>query len=101
MRTFNGLQIFTEQLTNSGQLDQRYVTLNTDQTIIGKKTIANFLIYNPNYIPSAPNSPGVSGQISFNGKFDYMLICVSGDGVNGLWRGIPLVNNWEFPAEGN
>jgi hypothetical protein len=25
MRTFNGLQIFTEQLTNSGQLDARYI----------------------------------------------------------------------------
>jgi hypothetical protein len=92
MRTFNGLQIFTEQLTNSGQLDQRYVTLNTDQTIIGKKTIANFLIYNPNYIPSAPNSPGVSGQISFNE--DYMFICVSGDGVNGEWRAMNLITNW-------
>jgi len=28
MRTFNGLQIFTEQLTNSGQLDQRYVRIS-------------------------------------------------------------------------
>ena len=27
MRTFNGLQIFTEQLTNSGQLDLRYVRI--------------------------------------------------------------------------
>jgi len=27
MRTFNGLQIFTQQLTNSGQLDQRYVRI--------------------------------------------------------------------------
>lgn len=92
MRTFNGLQIFTPQLTNSGQLDQRYVTLNTDQTITGRKTIANSLIYNPNYIPSAPNSPGLSGQISFNG--DYMFICVSGNGVNGLWRAMTLITNW-------
>lgn len=28
MRTFNGLQIFTEQLTNSGQLDLRYVRIS-------------------------------------------------------------------------
>jgi hypothetical protein len=27
MRTFNGLQIFTQQLTNSGQLDLRYVRI--------------------------------------------------------------------------
>jgi len=92
MRTFNGLQVFTQQLTNSGQLDQRYVTLTTDQTITGKKTIANSLIYNPNYTPSNPSSPGVSGQISFNG--DYMFICISGNGVNGIWRATPLITNW-------
>lgn len=28
MRTFNGLQIFTPQLTNSGQLDARYVRIS-------------------------------------------------------------------------
>jgi hypothetical protein len=28
MRTFNGLQIFTQQLTNSGQLDARYVRIS-------------------------------------------------------------------------
>jgi len=28
MRTFNGLQIFTKQLTNSGQLDLRYVRIS-------------------------------------------------------------------------
>ena len=28
MRTFNGLQIFTPQLTNSGQLDLRYVRIS-------------------------------------------------------------------------
>jgi hypothetical protein len=28
MRTFNGLQIFTNQLTNSGQLDLRYVRIS-------------------------------------------------------------------------
>jgi hypothetical protein len=28
MRTFNGLQIFTQQLTNSGQLDLRYVRIS-------------------------------------------------------------------------
>jgi len=28
MRTFNGLQVFTQQLTNSGQLDLRYVRIS-------------------------------------------------------------------------
>jgi hypothetical protein len=30
MRTFNGLQIFTAQLTQSGQLDTRYVRISGD-----------------------------------------------------------------------
>ena len=94
MRTFNGLQIFTEQLTNSGQLDQRYVSLTTDQTITGRKTIANSLIYNPNYRPSNHNSPGFSGQIAFNR--DYIFVCVSGDGVNGDWRSTPIARNWSL-----
>lgn len=94
MRTYNGLQIFTEQLTNSGQLDQRYVTLSTDQTITGRKTIANSLIYNPNYRPSNPNSPGFSGQIAFNR--DYIFVCVSGNGVNGDWRAAMLGTNWSL-----
>ena len=45
MRTFNGLQVFTPQLTNSGQLDLRYVTLNTNQTITGLKTLKSDLIF--------------------------------------------------------
>jgi len=94
MRTFNGLQIFTEQLTNSGQLDQRYVTLTTDQTITGKKTIANSFIYKPDYVPSVPNSPGFSGQIAFNR--DFIFICVSGNGNNGDWRAAPLGTNWSL-----
>ena len=92
MRTFNGLQIFTEQLTNSCQLDLRYVTLNTDQTITGLKTLKSNLIFQPSYLPSAPNSPGYSGQIAFNR--DYLFICVSGNGINGDWRSTPIATNW-------
>jgi len=33
MRTFNGLQIFTAQLTQSGQLDTRYVRITGDSFI--------------------------------------------------------------------
>lgn len=92
MRTFNGLQIFTSQLTNSGQLDARYVTLNTNQTITGLKTLKSDLIFNPSYVPSTPNSPGYSGQIAFNR--DYLFVCVSGNGINGDWRSTPIATDW-------
>ena len=92
MRTFNGLQIFTPQLTNSGQLDARYVTLYTNQTITGLKTLKSDLIFNPSYVPSAPNSPGYSGQIAFNR--DYLFVCVSGNGINGDWRSTPIATEW-------
>lgn len=50
MRTFNGLQIFTNQLTNSGSLDLRYaritgndqnIYLNSGTTISGRSLISN------------------------------------------------------------
>jgi hypothetical protein len=88
MRTFNGLQIFTPQLTNSGQLDARYVTLNTDQTITGLKTFKNNIILNPSYVPSHQFSPGYSGQISFN--MGYIFVCISGNGTNGDWRAVGM-----------
>ena len=42
MRTFNGLQIFTEQLNNSGQLDLRYIR------ITGNNVPANIFLGNLN-----------------------------------------------------
>jgi len=93
MRTFNGLQIFTPQLTNSGQLDLRYVTLHSNQTISGIKTLNN-IILNPHYTPSAPNSPGFSGQIAFNNS--WIFVCVSGNGIQGDWRATPLGTNWSL-----
>jgi hypothetical protein len=39
MRTFNGLQIFTEQLTNSGQLDARYIVRSE---VLGPEGQADF-----------------------------------------------------------
>jgi hypothetical protein len=39
MRTFNGLQIFTEQLTDSGQLDARYIIRNE---VLGPEGQADF-----------------------------------------------------------
>lgn len=49
MRTFNGLQVFTEQLTNSGQLDLRYPRISgNDQganLILGDKIKSNYNFY--------------------------------------------------------
>lgn len=49
MRTFNGLEIFTNQLTNSGQLDLRYPRITgNDQganLIFGEKIKSNYNFY--------------------------------------------------------
>lgn len=85
MRTFKGLQIFTTQLTNSGQLDARYVRIS------GNETIPNLNLgirIGSNGIPSASNFPGYSGQLSWDNLNFY--ICVSGNGSQGLWRAMPL-----------
>lgn len=85
MRTFNGLQIFTQQLTNSGQLDQRYVRIS------GNDSIPNLnagIIVGSNLIPTGTSFPGYSGQISWDQTKLY--ICVSGNGSEGLWKALPL-----------
>ena len=61
MRTFNGLQIFTDQLTNSGQLDLRYVRITGNQNI---SNVKNFL-----------TKPTVNGV-------DVALVGEAGGGVN-------------------
>lgn len=49
MRTFNGLQVFTSQLTNSGQLDARYVRITGNNAganlIFGNKLESNYSFY--------------------------------------------------------
>jgi hypothetical protein len=49
MRTFNGLQVFTQQLSNSGQLDLRYPRISgNDQganLILGDKIKSNYSFY--------------------------------------------------------
>jgi hypothetical protein len=88
MRTFNGLQIFTEQLTNSGQLDLRYVRIS------GNNSTPNFnlnLRLSDYGKPTGEYSPGISGQIGLDSNSFY--VCVSGNGVgNGKWKFIPLTN---------
>lgn len=88
MRTFNGLQIFTEQLTNSGQLDLRY------PRITGNNSTPNFnlgLRLSDYGKPTGEYSPGISGQICIDSNNLY--ICVSGNGtVNGKWKFLSLIN---------
>lgn len=89
MRTFNGLQIFTQQLTNSGQLDLRYVRMSGND-------------YSPNLnqgvrvggsiTPPTQYYPGASGQFAWDQTHFY--ICLSGDGLTtGLWARLSL-ENW-------
>jgi len=95
MRTFNGLQIFTEQLTNSGQLDLRYMQLTGTNTVIGLKTFTSGIAISPdNNIPTGENAPGTPGQIvigTSSASFGRgMYICVEPN----TWYFIPLVGGW-------
>jgi hypothetical protein len=87
MRTFNGLQIFTEQLTNTGQLDLRYVRLTGSNTFIN---INNGLIINQYGTPTGEYSPGYSGQIAVDENNIY--ICTSGNGTIGKWKYLSLID---------
>lgn len=60
MRTFNGLQIFTEQLNNSGQLDQRYVRIS------GNDQPANIFLGNLNQDYSFYKNTNFNITKSFN-----------------------------------
>lgn len=91
MRTFNGLQIFTEQLTNSGQLDLRYVQLTGSNNVIN---INNGLIMNQYGRPTGKFSPGYSGQIAIDENNLY--ICTSGNGANGQWKYLSLIDYIPF-----
>ena len=65
MRTFNGLQIFTEQLTNSGQLDLRYVRITGNNSIVNLNQGA--IVTGQNL---TVNSSGIfNNGISVNGSF--------------------------------
>ena len=91
MRTFNGLQIFTEQLTNSGQLDARYVRNTGDQDVYDLKTFKDGIAVQASTIPTSEFYPGVSGQIVLD--FNNLYICVSGNGTsNGRWKFLSLIN---------
>ena len=70
MRTFNGIQIFTNQLTNGGQLDLRYaritgndqnVYLNSGTTISGKSLVSNTL-------SNFNSGVRISGNLILNGS---------------------------------
>jgi hypothetical protein len=91
MRTFNGLQIFTQQLTNSGQLDARYVRNTGDQDVHDLKTFKDGIVLQGSTIPTSEFYPGISGQIALDSNTLY--ICVSGNGnSNGRWKFLSLIN---------
>jgi len=99
MRTFNGLQIFTEQLTNSGQLDARYIRITGDQNVYDLKTFNDGLVLsNSQGIPAASypvSSPeGVTGQMIFSSPHIY--ICTEVDQPNNLYTWKRLMIQ-EFP----
>lgn len=74
MRTINGNYIsFAPNLTNPSQFDPFFVNQASK--------------------PLNRNSPGQSGAIAFDQT--YLYVCVSGDGVTGLWYSTALINNWD------
>ena len=88
MRTFNGLQIFTEQLTNSGQLDLRYTRITGNESEVNLNAGVRI---GANSVPASQNSIGYSGQLAWNQT--HLYLCLSGDGVtNGLWARLSLQN---------
>lgn len=89
MRTFNGLQIFTQQLTNSGQLDLRYARITGNDSEINLNAGVRI---SASSAPLNVNSPGYSGQIAWDDQF--MYICSSGNGIEGKWFAIPVYVNW-------
>jgi len=92
VRTLNGLQIFIPQLTNNGQLDLRYVRINENQEVIGEKHFSSGIRLGNPKIPLTKNSPGISGQITWDSK--YIYICYSGNGSEGKWAISPLLVDW-------
>jgi hypothetical protein len=89
MRTFNGLQIFTEQLTNSGQLDLRYARITGNVSEVNLNAGVRIGAASP---PTGVYAPGYSGQIAWDNK--YLYICASGNGLQGEWWAAPLVTSW-------
>jgi hypothetical protein len=89
MRTFNGLQVFTTQLTNSGQLDARYVRITGN---VSEVNLNAGIRLGPGNPPTGVYSPGYSGQIAWDNQF--MYICSSGNGIEGNWLAIPVYINW-------
>jgi hypothetical protein len=70
MRTFNGLQIFTEQLTNSGQLDLRYVRItgNDSRVNLNQGAIVTGQSLTVNSSGIFNNGISVNGNFILNGQ---------------------------------
>lgn len=71
-RLLNGNFIFLDDLTDNGQLDERYLRYT-----------------NP---PANQNSIGFAGQVSWDNINFY--VCIAGDGTFGVWKATPLVSEW-------
>jgi hypothetical protein len=88
MRTFNGLQVFTDQLTNTGQLDLRYPRITGNVSLVNLNAGVRI---GSSSVPSSQNSIGYSGQLAWNQS--HLYICLSGNGVSdGIWARISLEN---------
>ena len=97
MRTFNGLQIFTEQLTNSGQLDLRYVRVTGDQNIENLKTFTDGLILSKDPSISLPaSSDPVASPIGYVGQMifstPHIYICTEANGGLYTWKRVMIQN---------
>ena len=91
-RLYNGGFITIAQLTNSGQLDDRYVNVNDYEIVNGIKVFTSG-VASQSKIPNSEFEPfGYSGQIAISPNRFY--VCVSGNGVTGQWKYAALVSNW-------
>lgn len=95
MRTFNGLQVFTNQLTNSGQLDLRYARITGSDAVIN---INKGLVISQYGLPTGQFSPGYSGQIAID--LNNLYVCVSGNGTVGKWKYLSLIDYLPFDPLG-
>jgi hypothetical protein len=85
MKTFRGLNIFTPQNINTGELDIQYIKLS------GNNSTANFnagIRIASREIPPYQDYPGNSGDIAWS--LSHFYICLSGDGTTGLWSRLSL-----------
>lgn len=94
MRTFNGLQIFTEQLTNSGQLDLRYVRITGNQNVEDLKTFSDGLVLSGSSAPAS--SDPVASPVGYIGQMiffpPHIYICTEANAGLYTWKRLMIQN---------